>query len=133
MRNRLVAGGLAGACGVGAFGGAYAAAARDDGTPVGVQQSELVGRSVLPAATYRPGSAPSGYFTNITTPIAAPFPGQPVQGFSAVHRNSDGSYLVMSDNGFGAKANSQDFELRCTASSPTSPPTSPRSRTAASA
>ena len=29
-----------------------------------------------------------------------------------MHRNADGSYLVMSDNGFGAKANSPDFELR---------------------
>jgi hypothetical protein len=78
----------------------------------GVQQAELVGRSVLPAETYRPGSAPSGFFTGTTAPIAAPFPGQPVQGFSGVHRNADGSYLVMSDNGFGNKANSPDFELR---------------------
>ncbi len=67
---------------------------------------------MLPAATYREGSAPSGYFTGTTAPIAAPFPGQPVQGFSGAHRNADGTYLVMSDNGFGSKANSQDFELR---------------------
>lgn len=106
-------GGLAVACGLGAFGGAYAAAAGQGSAPKpAVQHSELVGRSVLPAATYRPASAPSGYFTGITTPIPAPFPGQPVQGFSAVHRNRDGSYLVMSDNGFGTKTNSQDFELR---------------------
>jgi hypothetical protein len=78
----------------------------------GVQQAELIGRSVLPAETFRPGSAQSGFFTGITTPVPAPFPGQPVQGFSGVHRNPDGSYLVMSDNGFGAKANSPDFELR---------------------
>jgi hypothetical protein len=80
--------------------------------PTAVQHSELVGRAVLPAATYRPGSDPSGYFTATTAPIAAPFPGQPVQGFSGVHRDADGSYLVMSDNGFGSKGNSQDFELR---------------------
>jgi hypothetical protein len=80
--------------------------------PTAVQHSELVGRAVLPAATYRPGSDPSGYFTGTTAPIAAPFPGQPVQGFSGVHRDADGSYLVMSDNGFGSKGNSQDFELR---------------------
>ena len=56
-----------------------------------------------------PGSEPSGYFTGNA---AAPFPGQPVQGFSGIHALGDGSYLVMSDNGFGAKANSQDFRLR---------------------
>lgn len=111
MRNKLLGCGLALACGVGAFGGAYAAA-RDNPSPVAVQHSELVGRSILPAETYRPGSAPSGHFTGITSPIPAPFPGQPVQGFSGVHRNRDGSYLVMSDNGFGNKANSPDFELR---------------------
>ncbi|HZM40682.1 MAG TPA: esterase-like activity of phytase family protein, partial [Acidimicrobiales bacterium] len=78
----------------------------------GVQQAELIGRSVLPAETFRLGSAPSGFFTGITTPVPAPFAGQRVQGFSGVHRNPDGSYLVMSDNGFGNKANSPDFELR---------------------
>lgn len=40
-----------------------------------------------------------------------PYPGQPVQGFSGTHRNADGSYLVMTDNGFGNKANSPDAEL----------------------
>lgn len=80
--------------------------------PTAVQHGELIGRAVLPAETYRPGSAPSGYFTGTTAPIAAPYPGQPVQGFPAVHRNGDGSYHVMSDNGFGNKANSPDFELR---------------------
>jgi len=49
----------------------------------GVQQAELIGRSVLPAETFRLGSAPSGFFTGITTPVPAPFAGQPVQGFSA--------------------------------------------------
>ena len=112
MRNKIVAGGMVLACGVGAVTGAYAAGAADDNPPSAVQHSQLVGRSVLPAETYRPESAPSGAFTGITSPIAAPFPGQPVQGFSAVHRNDDGSYLVMSDNGFGSKGNSQDFELR---------------------
>lgn len=73
--------------------------------------TELVGRSVLPAATYRPGSAPSGFFQTGTTAVPRPYPGQPVQGFSATHRLGDGSYLVMSDNGFGTKENSPDFEL----------------------
>ena len=111
MRRTLVgfALGLVATAGIVAAPGA---GADRDPRPAGAQQAELVGRSVLPAATYRPGSAPSGHFTGTTAPIAAPFPGQPVQGFSGVHRNADGSYLAMSDNGFGNKANSPDFELR---------------------
>jgi hypothetical protein len=70
-----------------------------------------VGRSSLPAATYRPGTAPSGFFQTGPTAIGRPYPAQPVQGFSAMHRNADGSYLVMTDNGYGQKGNSQDFEL----------------------
>jgi hypothetical protein len=100
------------AAGIGVAARAYAQRGAAPGEGGGVQQAELIGRSVLPAETYRAGSAPSGFFTGITTPIPAPFPGQPVQGFSGVHRNADGSYVVMSDNGFGAKANSPDFELR---------------------
>lgn len=73
--------------------------------------SELVGRSVLPAETYRPGSAPSGFFQTGTTLVPRPYPAQPVQGFSAMHRNADGTYLVMTDNGYGNKANSPDFDL----------------------
>jgi hypothetical protein len=37
---------------------------------------------------------------------------QPVQGFSAVADNGDGSFMVMADNGFGAMENSSDFNLR---------------------
>ncbi|WP_148615401.1 esterase-like activity of phytase family protein [Nocardioides rubriscoriae] len=69
----------------------------------------LAARAVLPADTFVPGSEPSGSFTGNP---AAPFPGQPVQGFSGVHRLPGGDYLAMSDNGYGAKANSQDFQLR---------------------
>ncbi len=72
-------------------------------------RAELVGWASLPADTFVPGSEPSGYFTGNA---AAPFPGQPVQGFSGIHALRDGSYLAMSDNGFGSKANSQDFRLR---------------------
>jgi hypothetical protein len=113
MRRSVVAGAIVVATGLGLTTGAYAGRV-DQGSsrPPAVQHAELVGRSVLPAETYRPGSTPSGYFTGTTAPIAAPFPGQPVQGFSGVHRNADGTYLAMSDNGFGNKANSPDFELR---------------------
>lgn len=71
----------------------------------------LTGWSVLPTETYVPDSAPSGFWTSGNAQVPAPYPGQPVQGFSATHRLADGSYLVMSDNGFGTKANSADFEL----------------------
>ncbi|MBD2081042.1 esterase-like activity of phytase family protein [Leptolyngbya sp. FACHB-17] len=40
------------------------------------------------------------------------FPGQPVQGFSAVQFASSNSFWFMSDNGFGRKENSSDFQLR---------------------
>ena len=46
-----------------------------------------------------------------TTAVPRPYPGQPVQGFSGTHALGDGSFLVLSDNGFGAKANSADFLL----------------------
>ena len=74
-------------------------------------RATLVGWSALPTETYVPGSAPSGHWTTGNAAVPAPYPGQPVQGFSATHALADGSFLVMSDNGFGRKANSADFEL----------------------
>ncbi|WP_306214711.1 esterase-like activity of phytase family protein [Actinoplanes sp. RD1] len=68
----------------------------------------------LPALTFVPGSDPAGSALS-TTPvngIAAPWDDQPVQGFSGVLPNGDGTYDVLSDNGFGTKANSPDFLLR---------------------
>jgi hypothetical protein len=68
----------------------------------------------LPAETYVPGSQPSGGQLG-TTPIngvAVPLPGQPVQGFSGIVANRDGTFDAVSDNGFGTKANSVDFVLR---------------------
>jgi hypothetical protein len=45
------------------------------------------------------------------TGISLPFNGQPVQGFSGVKAMKDGSYWVLTDNGFGSKANSADAML----------------------
>lgn len=73
--------------------------------------AELVGRAVLNADTFAPGYT-SGQFkkTNRTTPF---FKAQPVQGFSAtIPGPNPGTYLVLSDNGFGSKANSPDYVLR---------------------
>ena len=53
-------------------------------------------------------AAPSApRFTGYTMPMQ----GQPVQGFSGIKKLSDGSYLVLTDNGFGAKKNSPDAML----------------------
>jgi hypothetical protein len=90
---------------------ATAIAQAPSGPETKAAHTELLGRSILPAETYRPGSAPSGFFQTGTTAVPRPYPGQPVQGFSATHRNADGSYLVMTDNGFGTKENSPDAEL----------------------
>lgn len=74
----------------------------------------LTGFASLPALTFVPGSEPSGAALG-TAPvngIAAPFDDQPVQGFSGVLAGGDGTYLALSDNGFGNRANSADFLLR---------------------
>ncbi len=77
-------------------------------------RATLTNFASLPAETFVPGSEPSGAALG-TTPVngvTPPFADQPVQGFSGVLRNSDGTYDVISDNGFGTKANSADFLLR---------------------
>ncbi|MFI5844175.1 esterase-like activity of phytase family protein [Catenuloplanes sp. NPDC051500] len=79
-----------------------------------VKTPTLTGWASLPALTFVPGSEPSGAALG-TAPvngIAAPWADQPVQGFSGVLRNADGTFDVLSDNGFGTQANSADFLLR---------------------
>ncbi|MGN9844742.1 esterase-like activity of phytase family protein [Nonomuraea sp. H19] len=95
-----------------------AAPAAADPGPTGSQpgfgQATLTGFASLPAQTFVPGSEPSGSSLG-TAPIngvTPPFPGQPVQGFSGIVRRHDGTFDVLSDNGFGNKANSADFLLR---------------------
>ena len=103
--------------------------------------AKLAGHAVLPALTLitPPADAPrdawvSGKFTTagrLTQPmsvmgdtgaamhgkrptgVALPFIGQPVQGLSgyAMERAEDGSIYVLTDNGFGSKANSPDALL----------------------
>lgn len=73
----------------------------------------LVGRAVLPAATFAAGP-PAGSRLG-TAPVNGqnvPFSAQPVQGFSGVLAEEDGSILALSDNGFGRMENSADFLLR---------------------
>ncbi|WP_265501388.1 esterase-like activity of phytase family protein [Paracoccus beibuensis] len=90
----------------------------------------LTAHAELPAATFVPapdGASPhynlSGRFTGndgrITDPyanvqgngMALPFPGQPLQGFSGIRSLGDGRFLVLTDNGFGARGNSSDVIL----------------------
>src|SRR5262245_425823 len=72
----------------------------------------LEGIAILPADTFEPGPT-SGQFITPANGRIPPFANkQPVQGISSVLRVSNGDFLVMSDNGFGAKDNSQDSVLR---------------------
>lgn len=94
----------------------------------------LAGHALLPARTFieAPADAPadlkvSGKFTTGTrveavgsvegrsggrpTGVSVPFQGQPVQGHSGIQRMADGSFWLLTDNGFGSKANSPDSML----------------------
>ncbi|MEU7827676.1 esterase-like activity of phytase family protein [Nonomuraea sp. NPDC049129] len=89
-------------------------AAAQDGARDNTGRATLTGFAALPAQTFVPGSEPSGSQIG-TTPIngvTPPFAGQPVQGFSGIVRRGDGSFDVLSDNGYGGKNNSADFLLR---------------------
>lgn len=75
----------------------------------------LIGWAVLPAATFSDGPT-SGQFTtpNPYGTFLPPYVSlQPVQGMSAVLEGADDdSFIIMTDNGFGAKSNSADAVLR---------------------
>jgi len=75
--------------------------------------AELLDRAVLPANTFSPGPTSGQYASGANGNVLPLINKQPIQGFSAVLRGPvKGTYLVMSDNGFGAKANSPDALLR---------------------
>ncbi len=96
--------------------------------------ARLAGHAVLPAASFiqPPADAPadftlSGKFSNgqrneqvgsleglsanRPTGLSLPFEGQPLQGHSGIKHMPDGSFWVLTDNGFGTKANSADAML----------------------
>ncbi|MFJ5263149.1 esterase-like activity of phytase family protein [Streptomyces sp. NPDC088387] len=77
-------------------------------------RATLTGFASLPAETYVPNSEPSGALIGAGpfNGIAAPFQDQPVQGFSGIVNRRDGTFDVLSDNGYGQKANSADYLLR---------------------
>jgi glycerophosphoryl diester phosphodiesterase len=75
----------------------------------------LIGRAVLPAATFAGGPVSGQYIG--PGPIGGqqvPFPHQPVQGFSALLpvRGAPGDYWALMDNGYGSEENSADSQLR---------------------
>jgi len=79
--------------------------------PAGVQQDptlgvSLIGFARLPADVFVAGPV-SGQFIAPANGRSVPFrQGQPVQGFSALLANGDGSFLALVDNGFGSRDNS---------------------------
>ena len=105
--------------------------------PAAAQQAvpaTLAGHAVLPAKSFIevPADAPadlrvSGKFTtgrrveaigsvegksaDRPTGVSVPFQGQPLQGHSGIKRMPDGTFWILTDNGFGAKANSPDSAL----------------------
>lgn len=77
-----------------------------------LQAAELIGRAILPAATFAEGPPSGAYISRQFDNLTLPFDNQPVQGVSAALLNSDGSFWAMSDNGFGRQENSRDYQLR---------------------
>ena len=106
-------------------------------TPALAQQeftATLAGHASLPAETFidAPADAPSdlqvsgkyttgkrleaigsvmGKSNGRPTGVSLPFKGQPIQGHSGIKRMADGSFWVITDNGFGSRANSPDAML----------------------
>ena len=75
------------------------------------QAATLTAFAVLPADTFTPGPT-SGQLIEAKNDRHPPFiDQQPVQGFSALIKGEAGSYIVLSDNGFGARHNSSDYLL----------------------
>jgi len=105
--------------------GVGGAAAMSDPPPAH-QQAALLQRSVLPAATFRAGSPPSGAFFTAqnrsdaqnngvlpqpTEPPGSYFASQPVQGISSLIPAGDGTWWALADNGYGTRDTSADWQL----------------------
>jgi glycerophosphoryl diester phosphodiesterase len=71
----------------------------------------LTGFAVLPADTFADGP-PSGAWLDAKSLGTPRFDSQPVQGISALWPAGGDDWWALSDNGFGAKANSSDYLLR---------------------
>ena len=78
--------------------------------------AKISGKFTTPARTDAVGAVPGdtgGMHGKRPTGLSVPFDGQPLQGFSgfAMNKAEDGSIYTLTDNGFGAKANSGDALL----------------------
>lgn len=104
---------LAAALGVAGLAGSALSATADEAVPtrdLPAQSAKLVDHQVLPALTFGE-PLPSGSLIETANGVPVPFDAQPVQGFSGNLLQPDGSYLVLSDNGYGTRASSPDFIL----------------------
>ncbi len=89
---------------------AFAACAEPKGPKPPPKVPMVSGFATLEPGLLLPGP-PSGRALDPEQAEGAPWPGQPLQGLSAILPVGD-ELLALSDNGFGTKANSPDFELR---------------------
>ncbi|TCI95042.1 esterase-like activity of phytase family protein [Tenacibaculum sp. M341] len=74
----------------------------------------LVSRAILPAASFAEGPTSGQYIgaTSINEQTIPFINKQPIQGFSSVLNNYNGTFTALSDNGFGSIENSADYNLR---------------------
>jgi hypothetical protein len=116
---------LAGATAVLMLAGTFGALAPSlgaNGQPADPQHSRLQALRVLPAKTFRDSPESGAFFSvadrtnaaanNVPGPATgAYFADQPVQGFSNIVPAGDDSWWALSDNGYGARGNSADYQL----------------------
>lgn len=72
---------------------------------------KVSGKFVTPGKRVEAVGSVMGTSGGRPTGLSTPFAGQPVQGFSGIRSLGNGEFLVLTDNGFGAKANSPDAML----------------------
>jgi glycerophosphoryl diester phosphodiesterase len=72
----------------------------------------LIGRAVLPADTFLPGTPPVGRMLDPEiNGRELPFGATPVQGFSSLIPRDGSRFVALQDNGFGGMADSPDYPL----------------------
>lgn len=72
---------------------------------------KVSGKFVTPGKRFEAIGSVMGTSGGRPTGLSTPFQGQPVQGFSGIRSLGNGELLVLTDNGFGSKANSPDAAL----------------------
>jgi hypothetical protein len=71
----------------------------------------ISGKFVTPMRRVEDPGTVMGRSAGRPTGLSTPFRGQPLQGHSGIKRMADGTFWVLSDNGFGSKLNSPDAML----------------------